>query len=139
MNYQIAFRSSVKEIITTSSGDDRNNSRNICRYKPKPPPRNPNITKTSNSYHVSNEILPYQGQHQQKHMTYITPRSVDQTSTLAHDQTVNNTGRLVYVTDKERIRDMGAEDADVSSQSSSSGVNVRSGLKPTSNLGKVMI
>ena len=139
MKHYNIFRSSVNEVDINSSGDDKNGSRNASRFKPKPPPRNPNTTKTSHSYLISNGILSSKNHYHQKPINYAIQRSVAPTSMLHHVQSVKGSERLLYVTDKERMRDVGAEDADVSSQSSSSGVNIRNGARLPSNLGKVII
>ena len=132
------FRPCQKEGNTTSSGDINYNSGNICRYKPKPPPRNPNTTKTSKGYYISNETVSYQDQNSQRqHMNFSLSKTIAQGPCLTRDGLINSTKMPQYKVEKERSRDMGAEDADVSSLSSSSGVNVRSGSRLQSHLGKV--
>ena len=118
------------DAITCTPGSNSN------RYKPKPPPRNPNTTKTcGNGYYASNEIVPYHDANSQRKLAYS--RTIAQGSGLTHDDFINNPKALQCNTESERIRDIGAEDADVSSQSSSSGVNVRSCTRLSTNIGKV--
>ena len=134
------FRQCIKEDNTTSTSGDVNSSvlgSNQYRFKPKPPPRNPTTTKTCNDgYYVSNEIVPYQdANNSQKKLTF--PRTIAQGSVLNRDDYIHNQKLVQCNTESERLRDIGGEDADVSSQSSSSGVNVRSCTRLSSNIGRV--
>jgi hypothetical protein len=139
MNFHTIFRPCQKEGNTTSSGDINYNPGNTCRYKPKPPPRNPNTTKTSKCYYVSNETFPYQDQNSQRQqMQFSLSKTISQGPCLTHDDLTTNTKITQYNAEKERGRDICAEDADVSSQSSSSGVNYRSSSRLQSDLGKVL-
>ena len=138
MNFHIMFRPYQKEGNTTPSGDINCNSGNICRYKPKPPPRNPSTTKTSKGYYVSNESFAYQDQKtQRQNIKCPLSKTNAQGPCLTRDNLINNTKMPQFNSEKESSRDMGSEDADVSSQSSSSGINIRSGSRLQSHLGKV--
>ena len=108
------------------------------RYKPKPPPRNPNTTKTCDSfYHGSSEVFSCQEQNSLVPMKFSVPRGMATgNASLTHENLATSAKFNAYNT-TERVRDPGAEDADVSSQSSSSSVIPRCGAKFQSNLGKV--
>ena len=111
------------------------------RYKPKPPPRNPNTTKTCDSfYHVSSDVFSCQEQNSSLVPTkFSVPRGMSTgNTTLTHENLATSAKFNAYNT-TERVRDPGAEDADVSSQSSSSSVIPRCGAKFQSNLGKVYL
>ena len=85
---------------------------------------------------MSNEIVPFHNQNNsQKKLTF--PRTIAQGSVLDRDEYIHNQKVVQCNTESERIRDIGGEDADVSSQSSSSGVNVRSCTRLSSNIGRV--
>ena len=85
---------------------------------------------------MSNEIVPFHNpNNSQKKLTF--PRTIAQGSGLDRDEFINNQKVVQCNTESERIRDIGGEDADVSSQSSSSGVNVRSSTRLSSNIGRV--
>ena len=134
------YRQYQKEDTTTLTSGDTNThnlGNNSYRFKPKPPPRNPNTTKTcGNGYYVSNEIVPFHNpNNSQKKLTF--PRTIAQGSILDRDDFIHNQKVVHCNTESERIRDIGGEDADVSSQSSSSGVNVRSCTRLSSNIGRV--
>ena len=85
---------------------------------------------------MSNEIVPYHdANNSQKKLTF--PRTIAQGSVLNRDDYIHNQKLVQCNTESERLRDIGGEDADVSSQSSSSGVNVRSCTRLSSNIGRV--
>ena len=110
------------------------------RYKPKPPPRNPNTTKTCDSfYHVSSDVFSCQEQNSLVPTKFSVPRGMSTgNTTLTHENLATSAKFNAYTT-TERVRDPGAEDADVSSQSSSSCVFPRSGAKFQSNHVKVYL
>ena len=130
-------RTCLNEGNTPPPGDVNYHSRSLGRYKPKPPPRNPNTTKTYNNYHVSNELFPCEDLNSKNQIKLKFPKTIAQGHTLNHSDFINGYKLTSYGTDKEKIRDIGGEDADVSSQSSSSS-NIRSGGRLQSNLGKVL-